>query len=186
MKRTILLSIGILFLLSVNAFPQAQLKPEFYRNQVGVQFNPLINDWLLNSGSRMIQTVAAIRYGYRITKNFTAGTEFDCHFPIFINCGDQYHIFNYFSYGINLFTRYSVLTEKRFQIFAEVSPYFSHYYKEVWISGDPNPYRSDKFGCYAAPGVTLYSKSRRISFDLYSEFDFTGHTRLSYKVNYNF
>lgn len=159
----------------------------YKRNLVGIQFNPLINEWLLSPGGlRMIQTVSAIRYGYRITKNVTAGMEFDCHFPIFIHFGDQFHLFNYFSNSIGLFTRYSVLSEKRFQIFAEVSPYFAHAYREVWISGDPTPYRADKFGCYAAPGVTLYSKSRRVSFDLYCEFDFTGHTMLSYKVNYNF
>ena len=86
----------------------------------------------------------------------------------------------------DLITRYSILSEKRFQVFAEVSPYFAHAYKEVWNSGDPAPYRNDEFGCYAAPGVTLYSKSRRVSFDLYCEFYFTGHTMLSYKVNYNF
>lgn len=161
--------------------------PTYKKNQIGIQFNPLINERLLSPGGlRMIQTVSAIRYGYRITKNITAGMEFDSHFPIFIHFGDQFHLFNYFSYGIGLFTRYTVLSEKRFQIFAEVSPYVAHAYKEMWDSADPTPYRAYKFGCYAAPGVTLYSKSRRVSFDLYCEFYFTGHTMLSYKVNYNF
>ena len=187
MKRIILLSAGILFLFFIPAFSQEKEEPSFYRNQVGVQFNPLINELLLSSGGlRMIQTVSAIRYGYRITKNLTTGMEFDCCFPIFINFGDQYHLFNYFSYSMALFSRYSVFSEKRFQMFAEVSPYFGHYYKEVWISGDPTPYRAYKFGCYVAPGVNCYSKSRRVSFDLYCKFYFTGHTMLSYKVNYNF
>ena len=135
----------------------------------------------------IIDAVSSLRYGYRITKNVTSGMEFSCTFPIKINSSDRYfQSYKYFSYRIGLFTRYSILSDKRFQIFAEVSPYFAHAYKEVWISGDPTPYRADKFGCYAAPGVTLYSKSRRVSFDLYSEFFFTGHIMFSYKVNFNF
>lgn len=189
MKRTMLLSAGILFLFLINAFSQDMEEPSFYRNQVGIQFNPLINEWMLSTGGlRVIQTVSAIRYGYRITKNFTTGMEFVCKFPILTNASvrEQSQIYNYFIYRIGLTTRYSILSDKRLQVFAEVSPYFAHAYKEVWNSGDPAPYRNDEFGFYAAPGVTLYSKSRRVSFDLYSEFDFTGHTRLSYKVNYNF
>jgi hypothetical protein len=114
--------------------------------------------------------------------------EFVCKFPILTNPSyrEESEKFNYFIYRIGLITRYSILSEKRFQVFAEVSPYFVHAYKELLNSGDPAPYRNDEFGCYAAPGVTLYTKSRRVSFDLYCEFDFTGHTMLSYKVNYNF
>ncbi|NMC40841.1 MAG: hypothetical protein GYA43_06675 [Bacteroidales bacterium] len=109
-------------------------------------------------------------------------------FPILTNPSyrEQSDKFNYFVYSIGLTERYSIFSDKRLQVFAEVSPYFAHAYKEVWNSGDPVPYTNDEFGCYAAPGVTLYSKSRRVSFDLYYEIFFTGHTMLSYKVNYNF
>jgi len=188
MKRTILLSTSILFLFLINAFPQDKEEPSFYRHQIGIQFNPLINERVLGTGGlRIIDAVSSLRYGYRITKNVTSGMEFSCNFPININSSDRnFQYYKYFSYRIGLLTRYSILSDKRFQVFTEVSPYFAHVHKEVWNSGDPTPYRNDKFGCYAAPGVTLYSKSRRVSFDLYSEFDFTGHTRLSYKVNYNF
>ncbi len=184
-----LLSAGILFLFLINAFPQDKQEPAFYRNQVGVQFNPLINKRLFSTGGfSLIETVSSLRYGYRITKNFTTGIEGVCRFPILTNQSyrNQSEKFNYFVYRIGFITRYSMLSEKRFQIFAEVSPYFAHVYKEMLTSGDPNPYRNDEFGCYASPGVTLYSKNRRVSFDLYCEFDFTGHTRLSYKVNYSF
>jgi hypothetical protein len=161
----------------------------YKKNQIGIQFNPIINERLLsNGGFGLIETVSSLRYGYRITKNFTTGMEFVCKFPILTNSSyrKKSQNFNYFIYRIGLNTRYSILSDKRFQVFAEVSPYFAHAYKEVWISGDPTPYRADKFGCYAAPGVTLYSKSRRVSFDLYSEFSFTGQIMLSYKVNFNF
>jgi hypothetical protein len=161
----------------------------YKKNQIGIQFNPIINERLLSSGGfGLIETVSSLRYGYRITKNFTTGMEFVCRFPILTNPSyrDQSEKFNYFVYRIGIITRYSILSERRFQVFAEVSPYFVHAYKELLNSGDPAPYRNDEFGCYAAPGVTLYSKSRRVSFDLYSEFSFTGQTMLSYKVNFNF
>ncbi|MCF8224132.1 MAG: hypothetical protein K9J25_13430 [Bacteroidales bacterium] len=189
MKRIIILSTSILFLLLINAFPQVVEESSIYRNQVGIQFNPKINERLLSTGGfGLIETVSSVRYGYRITKNLTSGFELVCRFPILTNSSyrEQSELFNYFVYRIGIVTRYSFLTEKRFQVFAEVSPYFSHAYKEVWSSADPIPYRNEEFGCYAAPGVTLYSKSRRVSFDLYSEFSITGHTMLSYKVNFNF
>jgi len=189
MTRTILLTVGILFLCLVNLFSQEKEEPPFYRNQVGIQFNPIINKRLLsNGGFGLIETVSSLRYGYRITKNFTTGVEFFSKFPILTNPSyrDEPQIFNYFVYSIGLTTRYSIMTDRRFQAFAEVSPYFSHAYKEERDSDDPTPYRADKFGCYAAPGVTLYSKSRRVNFDLYLGFYFSGHTMLSYKINYNF
>ena len=161
----------------------------YKKNQIGIQFNPIINERLLsNGGFSLIETVSSLRYGYRITKNFTTGMEFVCKFPILTNSSlrEQSQKYNYFAYSIGLTTRYSILSDKRLQVFAEVSPYFAHAYKEVWNSGDPDPYRVDKIGCYAAPGVTLYSKSRRVSFDLYYEIFLTGQTMLSYKVNFNF
>ena len=161
----------------------------YKKNQIGIQFNPVINERLLSTGGfGLIETVSSLRYGYRITKNFTTGMEFVCKFPILTNPSYREHSekFNYFIYRIGLITRYSILSEKRFQVFAEVSPYFVHAYKELLNSGDPAPYRNNEFGCYIAPGVTLYSKSRRVSFDLYSEFSFTGQIMLSYKVNFNF
>lgn len=189
MKRTIFLSTGILFLFLINAFSQDEQEPSFYRNQVGIQFNPIINKRLLsNGGFGLIETVSSLRYGYRISKNFTTGMEVVFKFPILTNPSyrEESDKYNYFVYNIGLTERYSIFSDKRLQVFAEVSPYFAHAYKEVWISGDPAPYTNDEFGCYAAPGVTLYSKSRRVSFDLYYEIFFTGHTMLSYKVNYNF
>ena len=189
MKRIILLSAGILFFFSINTFSQEKEEPAFYRNQIGVQFNPIINERLLSAGGfGLIETVSSLRYGYRITKNFTTGMELVCKFPILTNPSyrEESEKFKYFIYRIGLITRYSILSEKTIQVFAEVSPYFAHAYKEVWTSGDTNPYRNDEFGCYAAPGVAFFSKSRRVSFDQYCEFYFTGHTMLSYKVNYNF
>ena len=189
MRKSLLLSAGIFFLILINAFSQDKAEPSFYRNQVGIQLNPVINDRLLSTGGLgLIETFSSLRYGYRITKNFTTGMEFLCKFPILTNSSYRKNSqnFNFFIYRIGLNARYSILSEKRLRLFAEVSPYFAHAYRPVLNSGDPTPYRNDEFGFYAAPGVTLYSKSRRISFDLYHELSFTGYNMLSYKINYNF
>jgi hypothetical protein len=192
MRKKVYLSTLIILLVPKVLLSQESENKEittYKKNQVGIQFNPIINERLLsNVRFGLIETVSSLRYGYRITKNFTTGMEFVCKFPILTNSSlrEQSQIYNYFIYRIGLTTRYSILSDKRFQVFTEVSPYFAHAYKEVWNSGDPAPYRNDEFGCYAAPGVTLYSKSRRFSFDLYSEFSFTGQIMLSYKVNFNF
>lgn len=139
----------------------------------------------------MIDAISAIRYGYRITKNVTTGMEFPCGFPFNKNSGQNFRYFNYFDYKIGLYARYSILSERRFQIFAEASPHFTHYWRELTSSSDQTPFRDNKFGYYVAPGVTLYSKSRRIRFDLYNKFSNLAFTNinnsvLSYKVNFNF
>jgi len=160
----------------------------FKKNQIGIQLNPFINDQFFDF--QIMNTVSALRYGYRITKNLTTGFEFSCSFPININ-SSQFSYFNSFEYKTGLYTRYSILSERRFQIFAEASPFFSHYWKELTSSFDLTPYRSHRFGYYVAPGLTLYSKSNRVSFDLYykfSNFPFLNGNKsvLSYKVNFNF
>lgn len=168
-------------------------KTIYKKNQIGIQFNPFITERLLSAGGlRMIDAVSSLRYGYRITKNVTTGMEFSCTFPININSSDRnFQYYKYFSYRIGLLTRYSILSDKRFQVFAEVSPFFGHYYKELYSSSDDSPYRTNKIGYYVAPGVTLYSKSKRVSFDLYYKFSnlwfLNGNKSvLSYKFNFNF
>lgn len=161
----------------------------YKKNQIGIQFNPYINQQFFDF--KIMNTVSALRYGYRITKNITTGLEFSCNFPINIGSGQNFHYFNYFSYKIGFFTRYSILSDRRFQIFAEASPYLSHYFREWTSSSDHSAFRVNKLGYYAAPGITLYSKTKRISFDLYYKFSnlsFVNSQKsvLSYKLNYNF
>lgn len=190
MKRTMLLSTCIFSLYFINALAQEKEEPAFYRNQIGIQFNPLINEQFFDF--TIMNAVSSFRYGYRITKNITTGMDFSCYFPISVNSSDRtFQYYNYFIYRIGIVTRYSILSDKRFQIFAEASPFFSHYWRELTSLSDLTPFRSDKFGFYIAPGVTLYSKSRRVSFDLYYKFSnlwFPNGNKsvISYKVNYNF
>jgi hypothetical protein len=162
------------------------------RNQIGFQLNPFINDRLLSTGGlSFIDVVSSLRYGYRITKNVTAGAEFSCGFPVNINAHQNFRYFNYIGYKAGIYARYSIMPERRFQLFAEASPFFSHSWRELTSSSDPSPYRISKFGYYFAPGLTLYSKSKKISIDLYYKFSnliLSGGNKsvISYKVNYNF
>jgi len=183
------MSLGIYFLVVFRSFSQEQEELTFVRNQIGIQLNPYINEQFFYF--QIMNTVSALRYGYRITKNITAGMEFASSFPININSGQNFSYFNNFVFKTGLYTRYSILSQRRFQIFTEASPYFSHYWREWTSSSDPSPYRINKFGYYVAPGVTLYSRSKRISFDLYYKFSnlfFLNGKKsvLSYKVNFNF
>ena len=189
MKRVLLLSIIIIPLLLDNAFSQDQGKVLFFRNQIGIQFNPYINEQFFDF--RYINTISALRYGYRITQNFTTGLEFSCSYPINISSIQDFQIYNYFIYNIGLVTKYSILSERRFQIFAEVTPYFSHYFREWTSSSDLTPFRTSEFGYYAAPGISLYSRNKKFSLDLYYKFSnltFVNGKKsvFSYKVNFSF
>jgi len=181
MKKTLLLSATIFFLFTINVVSQEQEKPSFFRNQIGIQFNPYINEQFFDF--YIMNTVSALRYRYGITKNISTGMEFSCNFPINISSGQSFH---YFSYRVGPFSRFSILPDKRFQVFAEASPYYLH----SIVKTTPE-YKSDKFGIYVAPGVSLYSKSKKFSFDLYYKFSNLVQVNgkksvISYKVNYNF
>lgn len=181
MKRTILLSTGFFFIFFMTSFSQEQEKPSFFRNQIGIQFNPYINERFFDFN--VMNTVFALRYRYGITKNISTGMEFSCNFPINISSGQSFH---YFRYTVGPFARFSILPDKRFQVFAEASPYYLH----SIVKSTPE-FKSDKFGIYVAPGVSLYSKSKKFSFDLYYKFSNLMQVNgkksvISYKVNYNF
>ncbi len=186
-----------LFMLIILLIPRVILSQEsenkeittYKKNQIGIQFNPFINEQFFNF--RYMNTISAVRYSHRITKNFTSGVELSFNLPINISSIQNFQIYNYFMYNIGLITRYSVLSERQIQVFAEASPFYSHYWRELTSSSDPTSYTDYKFGYYVAPGVTLFSKNKRVSFDLYYKFSnlyfINGNKSvLSYKVNYNF
>jgi hypothetical protein len=191
--KVILITIILLIIPTILVSQVSQDTKRIYKkNQIGIQLNPFINERLLSTGGlSRIDVVSSLRYGNRITKNVTTGIEFSCSFPVSTSAGQNFSIYNYFGYRIGLFTRYLYPAYSRFQIFAEASPFFSHYWKELGSSSDPTPYRDHKFGYYVAPGLSLYSKNRKISFDLYYKFSnlmFSNGNKaiVSYKVNYNF
>ncbi|MGB8490486.1 MAG: hypothetical protein WCE64_05460 [Bacteroidales bacterium] len=186
MKKTFLLSSGIFFLILTNALPQEVKKPSFRRNQIGIQLNPYLDENLFQR--ILMNTIVGVRYGYKLSEPLLLGAEASVYFPYFFN---KTNLPYFYSIRAGIFTRYSIPSGKRLQCFLEVSPYLSHYFQEWKSSDDHSSLSSNKLGLYAAPGVTLYSKSKKISFDLYYKFSnlpFVNGNKsvLSYKVNYNF
>src|SRR4030042_475361 len=192
MKKTHLYLCTIFLFPLAKALPQEVNNQSFLKNQIGIQFNPVINDRFTNiSGTGFFDVVSSARYGYRITKNVTAGAEFSCGFPIDIKSRPTFHYYNYFTFNTGLFARYSFLPEKRIQVFAEASPFYSHYWREQTSSTDLTSFTTNKIRFYVAPGVSLFSKSRRISLDLYYKLSTQIFTtgiegEFTYKVCYNF
>jgi len=190
MKRTLLISIIVSFPHLIESASSQDIEKAFLlKNQIGIQFNPFIDEQFFNF--RYMNTISAVRYSYKITKNLSSGVEFSGTFPINISSIQNFQIYNYFMYNIGFVARYSVLSERRIQVFAEASPFYSHYWRELTSSSDPTAYTDYKFGYYVAPGLTLYSKNKRFSLDLYYKFSnlyfINGNKSvLSYKVNLNF
>ena len=182
MKRNFILSIVIL-LLSISAFSQ-QEKPSFLRNQIGIQFNPYINKDFFTLSD--FYTVSSLRYNYRITKNISAGLEFSYIFPV-ANKSD-FQRSRYLKIGV--ISRYSIRPMKRFQMFAEVSPYYLYIQSETFLP-PVEKIHDYRYGIYIAPGVSVYSKNKRFSFDLYNKFSnqryiYGKKSVISYKFNYSF
>jgi hypothetical protein len=133
-----------------------------------------------------MNTVYAIRYGYKISEPITLGAEFSGYFPYFFSLSNPV---NYYNYNFGIFSRYSFKDKKRIQGFLELSPYYSHWFQEE--SQYTSEIKENKFGVYVAPGISFFSKNKKFSVDLYYKFSnltFVNSKKsvLSYKVNYNF
>ena len=155
-----------------------------YMNQIGLQLNPYLNDELFRGF--LAQTVFGIRYAYQVTPHFSTGPEVNGFFPVNLRSGND---FNFFRLGAGAFARYSFFTESRVRAFAEVLPYYSYDYwaEDQWIPES----RESRFGICLSPGLSLFSKSRKFSIDLYMKFsniDFINGKNyvFSYKLNYHF
>jgi hypothetical protein len=186
MKKTLLISSCIFFLFFINASSQNVEKPSFRRNLLGMQLNPYLDNDLFQRV--LMKTITGVRYGYRFSEPFLAGVEASGSFPYFFNKSNMPY---FYSIQTGIFARYSIPSGKRLQCFLELSPYLSHHFQEWKSSEDRSSFSSNEFGLYAAPGITLYSKNKRISFDLYYKFSnlpFVNGNKsvISYKVNYNF
>jgi|WetSurMetagenome_2_1015567.scaffolds.fasta_scaffold90425_1 hypothetical protein len=156
------------------------------KNLIGIQYNPLYaDDWT------HIANLFSMRYGYKIAKPFTIGTELSGYFyqNNLITSGQYpdpaFSAKDYYGISTNLFLRYSIRSDKRIQGFLEVSPYTKFTFRE------PMNYQYVDLYIYVAPGLSLFSKNRRFSMDLYYIYSteaFVGiqHGQLSYKLNFHF
>lgn len=187
MKYLTIVVIGVLLLLSRVAVSQElpkSLDINSTYNQIGIQLNPFLDEEFFQG--LVMNTVYAIRYGYKIAEPITIGAEFSGYFPYFFNLSNPV---NYYNYNFGIFSRYSLWNKKRIQGFLELSPYYSYRFQEE--SQYTSEIKESKFGIYLAPGISFFSKNKKFSVDLYYKFSNLAFVNskqsvFSYKVNYNF
>lgn len=179
-----------LILISLASSAQTQQKDTdspFKKNLIGIQYNPVWGPGYYNGN------LYSARYGYKFLNSLTLGAELSLNFPNGNTYPDNivwyqepdYDVDDIYGMSTNIFLRYSFPSAKRIQGFVEVSPY-AHFFMEK-----PLKYHDVDFFIYAAPGISLYSKSRKLSFDLYykistQNFNNTHHGQLNYKLNFHF
>ncbi len=155
---------------------------------LGLQLNPYIKDGLFNHG--YIMPVYALRYSVGIKEHLTFGPEVS---------GNIFKMWSPDNTSNTLriggFVRYSFLPDAWIRPFAELSPYFAHYrwnYDKDGYFVNIEPKGSESyFSGYFAPGISLYSKSKKFSIDLlykFSDRKFVNGKQavFSYRLNYNF
>jgi hypothetical protein len=156
-------------------------KHPHYKNQVGLEIRPFRDRNGYYGG-----LVYSLRYGYNISQPLTLGIE-SSESVRSIYGNSQYN-----SFTIGLFARYSFFNEKRIQGFVEFSPFFSYrYFKGLeWLADEV---RKNTLGGYIAPGISVFTKNRKFSLDLYYDFYihptniYYNHVNIiEYKVNFHF
>lgn len=172
-------------------FSQGALEAQTEKKQsVGIQLNPYIDSDLTDGN--FIKPVFALRYGYNLTKNFSLGPEISGHYVTTLRDQTDLHIS---AINAGAFFRYSILPDSRIKPFFEISPYYTfHHFKSsdiVTMEGVGKDDRKEFFSGYLSPGISLYSKSRRLSFDLMYKFsnkNFVNEHKsaFSYRLNINF
>jgi hypothetical protein len=137
------------------------------KNSIGLQLNPFLDEHLFNH--EFYSPVYAFRFTFGIKEHITLGPELSGFYTK--TYVDDYTIGNF---NVGGYFRYSFLPQSRIRPFLEVSSYYTYHY---WKNGpditsddtEPNGNKSFLSG-YVAPGITLFSKSRKISLDLMYKF----------------
>jgi hypothetical protein len=158
------------------------------KNSIGLQLNPFLDEHLFNH--EFYSPVYAFRYTWGIKEHITLGPELSGFYS-------KNYVDDFTRGNINVggYFRYSFLPKSRFKPFLELSPYYTYHY---WKNGpeisydDTEPNGSESyFSGYVAPGITLLSKSRKISLDLmykFSDKTFVNDKKsvFSYRLNFWF
>jgi hypothetical protein len=175
-----------LFLLSFSAMLIAQTVEKsgtypLLKNQIGIQINPFFDN-----NETFSSMVYGLRYGYKISRPLTLGAEISGSFPAY----DRFTTDDLYVFKFGAFARYSILTDRRINGFFEAATFFANQYQPV---AETHPaINLDRFGAYAAPGISIFSKNRKVSIDLYYKFYITPRnfyfepSVFSYKINFNF
>ncbi len=153
------------------------------KHLIGIQFNPLFTKNYDTEGY-----IGGIKYGYKIIDPVTVAAEVTGYFfDTQVNeKGQPYD--DSPGIGIGVTGRYSSPARKRVQGFLELSPVYHFSYQE---NPDTIIGKGSTFAISMAPGVSIYSRNRKFSFDLFykvSTQSFTNerHSLLGYKINYHF
>jgi hypothetical protein len=137
------------------------------KHSIGLQLNPFFDEHLFNH--EFYSPVYAFRYTLGIKEHITLGPELSGFYTkAYVND------FTIGNINVGGYFRYSFLPQSRLKPFIEVSSYYTYHY---WKNGpeitfgdtEPNGSKSYLSG-YVAPGITLLSKSRKISLDLMYKF----------------
>ncbi len=159
-------------------------------HSLGFQLNPYLNHDLFNGGS--IQIVFASRYNHTIKTNITLGPELSGYYSRVLSNNNSLNVTNINFGG---FARYSLHNKTRISLFFEASPYITwHNYKNRMSSsgnGESSTGHDIFFSGYLAPGVSLFSKTRNLSLDLFFKFsdkEFLNAKKsiFSYRINFRF
>jgi hypothetical protein len=179
----------VLSLICISMVSHSQTKekssdPSLKRSSIGIQYNPESN-----RNNKFLANSYSIRYGYKIAHPITIGAEISGFFPNgnmpdFTNDPNDLND-RWYDISTKLFVRYSFRADKQLQFFIEASPY-----AELFM-GKPMHIRGGNIYVYAAPGVSLFSKNKRFSIDLYyklsTEYNIRGnHGEFAYKLNFHF
>jgi hypothetical protein len=184
MKTKIFFISALLLLFSFLASAQiAEQAPSasYKKNIIGIQLNPY-----LNTNETFSDFVYGARYGYRVSKSVTLGTEISGSFPAFLK-----YPLSFYDFRAGVFARYTFFPEKRIAGFLEASPFYSYSYVAGKTIYGGNK-EMNRIGLYVAPGVTLFTKNRKFSMDLYYKMfihpgDMYYHENtISYKLNFHF
>jgi hypothetical protein len=158
------------------------------KHSIGLQLNPYVDKHLFNH--EFYSPVYAFRYTFGIKEHITLGPELSGFYSKVY--ADEYTFGNI---NIGGYFRYSVLPQSRFKPFIEVSSYYTyHYWKnfpEISLADIASNGSKSFLSGYFAPGITLFSKSGKISLDLMYKFSNKtfvngGKSVFSYRLNFWF
>ncbi len=160
------------------------------KHSIGFQGPVRIDRNLLTGAS--INSTFAIRYGYHINENITLGAEASGFYMFYLTPG----IRDVKSYSLRLgpYGRYTLFPDKRVNLFAEANVYAAYF---RFIPGsDPvfdNMDERKAFGlsAYAAPGISLMTKNRKVSLDMMYKFsdrtsEYGRQHGFSWRLNFHF
>ena len=160
------------------------------KNSIGLQLNPYFDTQLFQGNS--LKTVFAVRYTHNLNEHLSFGPEFSGNYIKALNDPSD---FNGLAINLGFFVRYTLLPDSRIRPFLEFSPYYSFgHVKSSVIQSDEGvgiDSWNNRFTGYIGPGITLVSKSERITLDLFYKFTNTGFVNgnksaFSYRLNFSF